>query len=119
MGNTQYDRIKKLLAILLVVLFLISVTAASVDAKPNVYHSKDISYKKGYSDGEKKGERDGKKDGAKDCTRHGRANVLKKMPGPFNKKNWTGEYKTRYNDGYRAGYLKGYNHERYSCLKNK
>jgi hypothetical protein len=111
MRNKKFDRIKKTLAILLILCFALSVTAASVSAAGN---SKD---KDGYSDGYKKGYNDGKKQGDKDCEEYGSTENLSKVPIPSSKDSWTIYYKSSYNTGYKKGYIDGYNGNRYKCLK--
>jgi len=114
MGNYTLDRMKKTLVILLVFCFVLSVTAASASAADN---SNYVKNKDGYKDGYDKGYKEGKKQGEKDCQQYGKGEILKKIPGPFNKSSWTTDYKERYNKGYGDGYIDGYSHNRYDCLK--
>ena len=111
MRNKKFDRIKKTLAILLIVCFTLSVTVASVSAADND--------KSGYMDGYYKGYKDGKKQGQKDCKQYGSRENLAKIPSPLNKDSWTKSYKNSYNAGYKKGYLDGYNGNRYICLRYK
>ena len=86
MGDMKIDIIKKPLAILLILCFLLSVTAASVSAAHNNQqdNGKD-AYKKGFN----KGYKDGKKQAKKDCEQHGRKEVLRKISKPFFIHGWT------------------------------
>jgi hypothetical protein len=93
-GRYMKSQIKRTIAILLLVCFLLSVTAAVVSAS-----------QKDYSRGYKKGIRDGYKDGFKACKEedekvHAFA-YHKKAIGPT-------DYDTGYEDGYDIGHRRGY-----------
>ena len=111
MINNKFGRIKKTFAILLILCFVLSVTAAAASAAGN---SKN---KDGYSNGYGKGYEDGKKQGKKDCNQYGSRETLSKIPIPPNNSQWTKYYKDSYNKGYQKGYIDGYNGNRYTCLK--
>lgn len=111
MINKKFDKTKKTLAILLILCFILSVTAVSVSAASN---SKN---KDGYNDGYRKGYEYGKKQGQKDCNQYGSKEALSKIPSPPNDSRWTKYYKESYNKGYRKGYIDSYNGNRYTCLK--
>jgi len=75
MGNKKVDRTKKILAILLAVCFVLSVTAASVSADDNSeYRNKD-----GYNAGYNKGYNEGEKQGKADCKQYGIKEILRKF----------------------------------------
>jgi hypothetical protein len=114
MTNKIFDRITKAITFLLALCSVLSVTAASASAADN---SNYVKNKDGYKAGYDKGYKDGKKQGEKDCQQYGKGEILKKIPGPFNKSSWTTDYKERYNKGYGDGYIDGYSHNRYDCLK--
>ena len=109
MRNKKFDRIKKTLAVLLVLCFALSVTVTSANAADNS--------KNGYNDGYNKGYKDGKNQSQKDCEKYGSRENISKIPDPSNKDSWTRYYKDSYNTGYKKGYIDGYNGNRYSCLK--
>jgi len=114
MENTAFDKIKKALAILLMLCFILSVTAAVASAGDNSKYGKNKeAYKKGYN----KGYKDGKKQGKKDCKQYGSKEVLQKIPNAVIKLSWTKGYRESYSKGYKDGYIEGYNQKRYECLK--
>lgn len=142
MRNKKFDRIKKTLAILLVLCFVLSVTAASVSADDSSKYGKnkedfrddsnnygknkedlrDDSHnygknKEGFREGYQDGYKDGKTQGQKDCEKYGIKEIIQKIPTPFNKYSWTKYSKENYNEGYKRGYLEGYSKSRYTCLK--
>ncbi|RXA19958.1 hypothetical protein EQO05_07390 [Methanosarcina sp. MSH10X1] len=108
MMNKKSARLKKTLAVLLGLCFVLSVTVESASAADNG---------KGYDDGYGKGYDGGKKQGHKDCIKYGMREVLSKIPFPSINHSWTKTYKDSYNRGYQRGYLDGYNKNRYLCLK--
>lgn len=114
MNTKKFDRSKKTLAILLLLCFVFSVTAALVSADDNIKYGKSEA---GYKDGYSKGYKDGKIQGHNDCEQYGSTEVLNKIPTPFNQINWTKNYIESYNEGYKDGYLEGYSESRYKCLK--
>ena len=82
MGNKKFDKIKKTLAILLILCFVLSVTAASASAADNSNMARTkTATKYGYN----KGYKDGKIQGQKDCEKYGIKEILQKIPTPFNK----------------------------------
>lgn len=114
MRNKRFDRLKKTLAILLVVCFTLSVTVTSVNAADEDEKYKDA---KGYIEGYEAGYKEGKEQGDKDCEQYGSIENLSKIPSPTNETNWTEEYTDSYNIGYKKGYIDGYSGSRYECLK--
>lgn len=108
MENKKLTKIKKTLAILLVLCFTLSVIAAPATAASN---------NKGYKDGYNKGYKDGKKQSDKDCKQYGSMENLLKIPAPVLKDSWKKSYKNSYRKGYEKGYIDGYNGNRYLCLK--
>ena len=114
MKNTAFDKIKKTLAILLILCFVLSVTAAVANAgESSKYGKNKDAYKKGYN----KGYKDGKRQSKKDCRQYGSKEILHKIPDAIVKSSWTKEYKESYTRGYEKGYIEGYNRNRYACLK--
>ncbi|AAM05391.1 predicted protein [Methanosarcina acetivorans C2A] len=114
MRTKKFDRSKKTLAILLLLCFVLSVTATLVSADENIKYGKSkAGYKAGYS----KGYEEGKIQGQNDCGQYGSTEVLNKIPTPFNKSSWTKDYTESYNKGYKDGYFDGYTKSRYECLK--
>ena len=124
MGKKTFARVTKTMAILLAVLFLVTVTTVSAyttivgetnDGNTIIIHenkqrfgSHDDKYGQGYKDGYSKGSNDGKKD----CNKYGSKEILNKIPDP--------NYKDKgYSRGFILGYTTGYNEKRYTCLKNK
>jgi hypothetical protein len=114
MRNKRFDRIKKALAILLVLCFALSVTAVSASAADNS-NCGENGY--GYKDGYNKGNEDGKIQGQKDCEQYGSKETLLKIPSPLNEFGWSKYYRDNYNCGYEKGYVDAYNRIRYDCLK--
>ncbi len=103
MSNKTFDRITTTLSILLALCFVLSVTAASVNAATFEHGDK---YGKGYNDGYSKGYKDGKKD----CSKYGKTEILRKISVLFNREK-------SYNEGFIKGYITSYNKNRYTCLK--
>ena len=114
MGNKKFDKIKKTLAILLVLCFVLSVTAAAASAAKNSENGKD---KDGYKDGYDKGYNDGKIQGQKDCRQHGVRDIPQKIPNPHTEDRWTKDFKGRYKEAYKLGFINGYSQSRYKCFK--
>ncbi|WP_048170416.1 hypothetical protein [Methanosarcina siciliae] len=114
MKTKRFDRSKKTLAILLLLSFVLSVTAALGSADDNINYGKS---KDGYEDGHSKGYEDGKIQGQNDCEQYGGTEVLNKIPTPVNQLSWTKDYIESYNKGYKDGYLDSYSKSRYECLK--
>ncbi len=124
MGKKTFARVIKTMAILLAVLFLVTVTTVSAyttiggetnDRNTIVIHDDkhrfgdlDDKYGQGYKDGYSKGSNDGKKD----CNKYGRKNVLRKIPDPSNNDK-------SYCKGFTLGYKSGYHEKRYICLQNE
>jgi hypothetical protein len=115
MGKQTPNRIKKILSVLLLVSFVIFVTAASASAR-NVNISPPGS-KGGYDAGYQNGYKSGYDIGHQDCLKYGKKGTLTKIPAAFIKDNWTEKYKKDYKDGFKIGYISGYHSERYKCLK--
>jgi hypothetical protein len=110
----RINRITKTSSILLLVSFIISVTATSASAT-NVDSSKD--YQVGYHAGAEDGYKVGYDNGLKDCFEYSNHEVLTKILDPIFKDEWTINYKTGYKEGYKKGYIVGYNSGRFQCLK--
>ncbi len=123
MRKKRFARVTKTVVILLVVLFLVTVTTVSaytaiggekndrntIAIHENKQHfgNHDDKYGQGYKDGYSKGSKDGKKD----CNKYGSKEILNKIPDP--------NYKDKgYSRGFILGYTTGYNEKRYLCLKN-
>ncbi len=111
MRNRKSHRIKKTFTILLMLCFLLSVTAASASSAGNSKNND------GHRNGYEKGYTEGKKQGQKDCNQYGSRDTLSKIPSPSNDDRWTKDYKDSYNQGFKRGYIDGYNGNRYSCLR--
>ncbi len=122
MGKKTFARVTKIMAILLAVLFLVTVTTVSAyttiggetnDRNTIIIHDDkhrfvdhDDKYGQGYKDGYSKGFNDGKKD----CNKYGSKEILNKIPDPT--------YKDKsYSKGFILGYTTGYNEKRYLCLQ--
>jgi hypothetical protein len=114
MRNKNFDRIKKTFALLLLLFFVLSITAASASASGNSNYGKTED---GYKDGYDKGSEDGKIQAKKDCEQYGSRDVLSKIPSPPDSDGWTEYYKDNYKNVYEKGYVDGYNQIRYGCLK--
>jgi hypothetical protein len=107
-------KIKKILGILLAVGFVISVTAASANAKP----AKNIHiYQLGYNVGAKAGYKSGYDAGSQDCIKYEHKGATTKIPDPIDKACWNKDYKIGYNLGFKNSFITGYNNGRYGCLK--
>lgn len=114
MRNKKIDRIKKILATLLILCFALSMTTASASTADNINYGKS---EEGYKDGYNKGCEDGKIQGQKDCEQYGSRDILSKIRFPYIEYSWSKDYRDNYNIGYAKGYIDGYNQIRYSCLK--
>ena len=120
MGKQTFTKITKILSFLLLVSFIMSVTAASTSAI-SVKGPRD--YQIGYRAGSQNGYTVGHHDGYEDCLKYGQKGVLTHIPAPaikndWTKNNWTKNYKRGYKGGYEKGYIAGYNDERYKCLQS-
>jgi hypothetical protein len=111
MTNKKFCRLKKTIAFLLMVLFILSVTAASASATCT------NGGMNGNGDGYNKGFEDGKMQAKIDCEKYGSKDVLSKIPSPPDQQGCTEYYKDNYKNGYEKGYVVGYNQIRYDCLK--
>ena len=106
------------MAILLTLCFVLSVTAASVNAAIFEHGNKFNDHSDRYGQGNKYGQAyedgyaKGNNDGEKECSQSGSKDNLQKIPDPSNNEK-------SYLENFKQGYLKGYNEKRYSCLKNK
>jgi hypothetical protein len=107
---------KKALSFLLLVFFIVSVTATSASAA-NIQGSRD--YKIGYQAGVQYGYKAGSDASHADCLKYGQKSVLSKIPHPVIKDNWTTNYKEGYIKGFKNGYVAGYNSVRFTCLKDQ
>jgi hypothetical protein len=106
--------IKKTACILLMLFFILSVTAASASAADTGTGSTN-GY--GYIAGYNKGFEDGKVQAKKDCEQYGSKDILSKIPSPPEQYGCAEYYKHNFNNGYEKGYVIGYNLVRYGCLK--
>ena len=114
-GKQTFTKITKILSFLLLVSFIMSVTAASTSAI-SVKGPRD--YQIGYRAGSQYGYKVGHHDGYEDCLKYGQKGVLTHIPAPAIKNDWTKNYKRGYKGGYKRGYIAGYNDERYKCLQS-
>jgi hypothetical protein len=116
MANKTFDRITKTMAILLLLCFVLSVTAISVNAatfeQRNKFYDHADKYKHGdkYGQDYKDGYNKGLNDGREDCIKYGSKDFIRKIPNPHNKDK-------RYREGFIQGYTIGYHEKRYTCLK--
>lgn len=123
MGKQKFTRSTKILSVLSLVFFVISVTAASasgthIDASAsnkNGYGPRDS--KIGFLSGSQYGYKEGYNAGIEDCLKHRQGGVLTKMTEPEINAKWTEKYKRSYREGFNKGYLNGYNDARFKCLK--
>ena len=113
MGKQTFTKITKILSFLLLVSFIMSVTAASASAI-SVKGPRD--YQIGYRASSQYDYKVGHHDGYEDCLKYGQKGVLTHIPAPAIKNDWTKNYKRGYKGGYKRGYIAGYNDERYKCL---
>ena len=113
MRKQKSKRIKRILATLLTVCFLLSIITmpASATSLKNTRNYK-LGYQFGYYDGYKVGYNAG----YDDCVKYGQKGVLTKIPSPVIKKKWTKIYIKGYKDGLKKGYIVGYNKGRLKCL---
>jgi len=116
MGKQTFTKITKILSFLLLVSFIMSVTAASASAI-SVKGPRD--YQIGYRAGSQYGYKVGHHDGYEDCLKYGQKGVLTHIPAPAIKNDWTKNYKRGYKGGYKKGYIAGYNDGRYKCLQKE
>src|SRR5665647_3310345 len=100
MRKQTFGRVKKTLAVLLVALFLISVTVAAADASDGNTGKQSQDYK----NGKIAGEQTGYKDGQKDKKTNNYKISYNDDPGSF-----TADYKAGYAVGYKEGYEYGFN----------
>lgn len=114
MRNRKFDRIKRSLAILLVLCFALSLSVVSASAAGN---SNYVMTGDGHTDGYNKGYEDGKTQAQLECEQYGSTSTLSKIPSPYNDYSWSKQYTDDYNKGYVSGYIDGYNKTRYGCLK--
>jgi len=121
----KYCRLTKTLGVLLLVSFIMFVTAVSASAnahdrdasasETNGYGSRDS--KIGSLSGSQYGYKEGYNAGLEDCLKHGREGVLTKITDPEINDKWTGKHKRSYREGFNKGYFNGYNDARFKCLK--
>ena len=135
MGKQTFNRIKKIQSVLLLVFFIMFVTATSASAKngndftnyktdsqADVHddHKADYGtrdYKIGFLGGATEGHKAGYYAGYKDCLKSGKKGILTEIIGPNIKDEWTENHKKGYKEGFNKGYLSGYNDARFKCLK--
>ena len=99
MRKQEFYSIKTILGILLSVLFVASLTTASVGAFPSKETRQD-QYNRGYHDGDPIGYHDGFVDGA-NCK------PARKFPMILTEYNYRGGYRSGYQAGYGDGYVNG------------
>ncbi|MHB8103675.1 MAG: hypothetical protein ACYDEF_16295 [Methanosarcina sp.] len=114
MEKQTFARIIKVLSFLLLIFFIMFLTAASAGAK-NVYVPCD--YQVGSQAGAQYGYKVGYDAGYKDCLKYGLKGVLTKIPVPDIKDEWTNNYKRGYIESFKKEYIEGYHDVRFACLK--
>ncbi len=131
MGKQKFTRSTKILSVLSLVFFVISVTTASASGNAHIdssAHDRDTSASKknGYDSRDSKigslsgsqyGYKEGYNAGLEDCLKHRQEGVLTKMTESEINNKWTRNYKISYRKGFNKGYLNGYNDARFNCLK--
>src|SRR5665811_1927650 len=98
MEKQTFTKITKILSFLLLVSFIMSVTAASASAI-SVKGPRD--YQIGYRTGSQYGYKVGHHDGYEDCLKYGQTGVLTHIPAPAIKNDWT---KNNWTKNYKRGY---------------
>jgi hypothetical protein len=125
MGKQKFTRLTKTLSVLLLVSFIMFVTAASASANA---HDRDASASEtnGHGSRDSKigslsssqyGYKEGYNAGLEDCLKHRQEGVLTKMTEPEINNKWPRNYKINYRKGFNKEYLNGYNDARFNCLK--
>jgi hypothetical protein len=114
MRKQIFTRIRKTLAVLMLVSLIMFLTAASASAVP---YKSTSSYQRGYQAGAQDSYNDGYNDGKDDCLKYGRIGALKKIRAPVVSDHWNKNYKRGFRAGYNNRYLIGYHYGRYGCLK--
>ena len=93
---------------------LLTAASASATAVTNTH-----AYKLGFHAGCLAGYSNGHSDGVTDCLEYGKTGVLKEIPKPQIKNNWSKNYVKGFIDGFNNKYVTGYNNGRYGCLNKK
>jgi hypothetical protein len=114
MRKQIFTRIRKTLAIVVLVSLILFVTAASASATEVKYT---YAYKLGSKAGSLDGYRTGHSDGVRDCLEHGKKGVLTEIPKPLINSKWTRNYLLGYTYAYYNKYHIGYNDGRFGCLQ--
>jgi hypothetical protein len=114
MGKQSFDRIKKILCVLLLISFIMSATITAVNAT-SVKNT--LSYKLGYNAGTKDGYKAGRDAGKQDCFKYRQNEAITKIPNPIDKASWSKDYTVGYNLGFKDNYIDSYNEERFKCLQ--
>jgi hypothetical protein len=116
MRKKIFTRIRKKLAIVMLVSLILFVTATSASA---ISYKDAYAYKLGLKAGSLEGYRTGHSDGVTDCIEYGKNGVLKKIPKPLIDIKWSRNYSLGYTDGYYNKYHIGYSDGRFGCLQKK
>lgn len=116
MVKKTFNGIKKILCVLFLASFIMSVTITAVSATP-VKNTSD--YKLGYHAGTKDGYKAGCDAGKQDCIKYRQNGTTTKIPNPVNKASWSKSYTVGYNLGFKESYIAGYHKERFKCLQKK
>ena len=108
MRKQEFCGLKSILGILLLVLFVASLTATSAGAVPSKEKRQD-QYNRGYHDGYPKGYHDGFVDGIS-------CKPPRKFPMVLTENNYRGGYTSGYQTGYADGYSNGKKLRGKSCV---
>jgi len=111
MRKQIFTRIRKTLAILVLVSLITLLTAASASA------STLSDYQNGYKLGFQIGYKVGYNAGNEDCLTNGKNGVLTKIPVPTINKNWNKSFTNGHKVGFKKGFIAGYNKARFKCLE--
>jgi hypothetical protein len=114
METRKSNRIKKILCVLFLVSFIMSVTIIAVNATPV---KKSPDYKLGYQAGTKDGYKVGCEAGKQVCIKYRQNGATTKIPKPVNKPCWSKDYTAGYNLGFKKSFIAGYHKERFKCLQ--
>jgi hypothetical protein len=76
------------------------------------------AYQFGYHSGTIEGYKKGSKTGFNDFYEYGRTAILRAIPRPDTQLGWNNDYVAGYTDGFKKGYIVGYQDERFEGLKN-
>jgi hypothetical protein len=114
MVKQSFDRIKKILCVLLLISFIMSATVTAVSAIPvKNNHNRQLGYQAGTKDGYKVGCDAGKQD----CIKYRQSGATTKIPTPVDKASWSKDYTVGYNLGFKDSFVAGYHEERFKCLQ--